>query len=467
MFFLFGVYLVIRSIKIGYDFLVKDLTSGKPSKVIWSYTIPMFLSVIFQQLYNIADSVIAGRFAGEDALAAVGASYPVTMIFNAIAFGSNIGCSVVIARIFGSREYSHLKTAISTTVISSFVGSAFLSAIGLLISRPVTLALNTPENIIDDANLYLRIYIGGFAFLYIYNIATAIFTALGDSRTPLCFLIGSSLGNILLDYIFVKFFHWGVAGVAWATFIAQGTACVLAMITVVIRVNASTPGCAYSRFSFLTLKEIAVVAVPSILQQSFVSVGNLFIQSLINSYGSSVIAGYSAAIKLNTFCITSMSTLGNGISGYTAQNVGSGKLSRIDSGFKACLAMSLIITVPFTVAYYFAAEPLIGLFLDGGDNNLALAVGKAFLSTVSPFYIPIAAKLIVDGVLRGTGRMKSFMVATFTDLVLRVVFAYILSPVYGSQGIWYSWPIGWLVATLISVMFYISGYRSRKKIQNA
>lgn len=445
--------------------MVKDLTSGSPSKVLRSYTIPMFLSVIFQQLYNIADSVIAGRFAGEDALAAVGASYPVTMIFNAVAIGCNIGCSVVIARIFGSHDFAHTRTAISTTIISAVIASFGLTAAGLAVCRPVMHLLNTPENIFEDSALYLNIYIGGFAFLFLYNIATAIFVSVGDSKTPLFFLICSSVANIVLDYVFVKFFYWGVAGVAWATFIAQGVACIFALITVSIRIKEIKVTEKYKKFSFSTLWEICVVAVPSILQQSFVSVGNLFIQRLINGFGSSVVAGYSAAIKLNTFCITSITTLGNGISGYTAQNVGAKKLSRIDSGFGAGLVMSLFITVPFSVAYFFAGEPLIMLFLEGGNAG-ALQIGIDFLKITSPFYCPIAFKILADGVLRGTGWMKAFMVTTFADLILRVVFAYILSPAYGTSGIWAAWPIGWLTCTVMSVCFYAFNRRSRKKISS-
>ncbi|MBQ2694439.1 MAG: MATE family efflux transporter [Clostridia bacterium] len=444
--------------------MVRDLTSGKPSKVLRSYTIPMFLSVIFQQLYNIADSVIAGRFAGEDALAAVGASYPVTMIFNAVAIGCNIGCSVVIARIFGSHDYVHTRTAISTTVISAVVASVGLTAAGLAACTPVMRLLNTPENIFDDSALYLKIYIGGFAFLFLYNIATAVFVSVGDSKTPLFFLICSSVGNIILDYVFVKFFNWGVAGVAWATFIAQGAACILALITVSIRIKEIKITEKYKKFSFSTLWEICLVAIPSILQQSFVSVGNLFIQRLINSFGSSVIAGYSAAIKLNTFCITSLTTLGNGISGYTAQNIGAKKLSRIDSGFGAGLLMSLFITIPFSVAYFFAGEPLIMLFLEEGNAD-ALKTGMDFLKITSPFYCPIAFKILADGVLRGTGKMKAFMVTTFADLILRVIFAYLLSPDYGTNGIWAAWPIGWLTCTVMSVCFYMFYRRKRQKIK--
>ncbi len=442
--------------------MVKDLTSGKPSKVIWSYTVPMFLSVIFQQMYNIADSVIAGRFAGEEALAAVGASYPVTMIFNAVAMGSNIGCSVVIARIFGSRDYAHMRTAISTTLISSVILSSAMTVGGFMLSKPVLHLLNTPENILDDGTLYLNIYIGGFIFLFLYNIANAIFVSVGDSRTPLFFLICSSVGNIVLDYVFVKFFCWGVAGVAWATFIAQGIACILSLITVFARIKEIKVNEPYSKFSFRTLWEICVVAIPSILQQSFVSVGNLFIQRLINGYGSAAVAGYSAAIKLNTFCVTSVCTLGNGVSGYTAQNVGAKKLSRIDSGFVSSIVLSLFITIPFSITYFFFGNTFMALFMENGSKE-ALEVGMRFLRIASPFYCPIAFKILTDGVLRGTGWMKSFMVTTFTDLILRVIFAYILSPVYGTDGIWYSWPVGWMICTVMSVIFYSFNKASRNK----
>lgn len=441
--------------------MVKDLTSGKPSKVICGYTIPMFLSVIFQQLYNIADSVIAGRFAGEDALAAVGASYPVTMIFNAIAIGCNIGSSVVIAKIFGSHNYVHMRTAISTTLISAVAASVFLTVFGFVVCNPVMRLLDTPENIFDDSTLYLKIYIGGFAFLFLYNIATAIFVSVGDSKTPLFFLICSSVANIVLDYVFVKYLHLGVAGVAWATFAAQGAACILALIFVFKRIKEIRITEKYKKFSWSTLHEISAVAIPSILQQSFVSVGNLFIQKLINGFGSSVVAGYSAAIKLNTFCITSITTLGNGVSGFTAQNVGANKPQRIDEGFKASLIMSLFITIPFSVIYFFGCEPLVMLFLEG-KNAAALEIGKDFLKICSPFYCPIAFKILADGVLRGTNRMKAFMVTTFADLILRVIFAYILSPHMGTNGIWTAWPIGWLTCTVMSVLFYINGYKQRK-----
>ena len=213
--------------------MIKDLTEGNPSKVLWQFTLPMFVSVIFQQLYNIADSVIVGNFAreGEEALAAVGASYPITMIFMAIAMGCNVGCAVVISQYFGAKKYKEMKTAVSTTLIASLVLSVGLTLFGLLFSRLMLSLIRTPKNIFGDADIYLKIYIGGFVFLFLYNVVTGVFTSLGDSKTPLYFLIGSSLSNILLDWVFVAVFHWDVAGVAWATFLCQGIACILALFT--------------------------------------------------------------------------------------------------------------------------------------------------------------------------------------------------------------------------------------------
>lgn len=436
--------------------MVKDLTVGKADEVLWKFSVPMFISVIFQQMYNIADSVIAGKFAGEDALAAVGASYPITMIFMAIAVGSNIGCSVVISQLFGGKQYGRMKTAVYTTLIASVVLSVMLTGAGLLGTDALMRMIQTPENIFVDGALYLGIYIGGFLFLFLYNICTGIFQSLGDSRTPLYFLIGSSVGNVFLDLLFVAVFRWGVAGVAWATFIAQGIACVLAFVTLMKRIGAIKTQEKAELFSKEMLERVCMIAVPSILQQSFISIGNIFIQGLINGFGSSVIAGYSAAVKLNTFTITSFTTLANGLSSFTAQNIGAGKVERVKLGFRAGVKMAMGVAVPFFIAFFFLGNGMILLFMEEG-GNLAMATGVTFLKIVSPFYFVVSLKLMADGVLRGAGDMKRFMMATFTDLILRVVLSFVLASRFGTDGIWLSWPIGWTVATMMSVGFYRSG----------
>lgn len=433
--------------------MIQDLTVGDSRKVLLQYTIPMFVSVAFQQIYNIADSMIAGKFAGKEALAAVGASYPITMIFMAVAVGCNIGCSVVISQLFGAKAYKKMKTAVFTTLLASFLLSVVLTAVGLFTTPAMMRMIQTPDNIFADGALYLRIYIGGFSFLFLYNVTTGMFHSMGDSRTPLYFLIGSSVGNILLDLLFVAVFHWGVAGVAWATFLAQGAACVLALLTFRRRLaQIETEGKAWF-FSAEVLKKIALVAIPSVLQQSFISIGNIFIQGLVNSYGSDVIAGYSAAVKLNTFLITGLTTLGNGISGFTAQNLGAGLPGRIREGCRAGIKMALGVTVPFFIGFFFFGKAMMMLFMENAGGQ-AMETGILFLRIVSPFYFVISVKLTADGVLRGTESMRYFMIATFTDLVLRVVLAYLFSAWFESAGIWMSWPAGWCVGTILSSVFY-------------
>ena len=443
----------------------KDLTVGKPSIVLWKFCLPLFGSIIFQQLYNIADSFVAGKFVGEDALAAVGNSYEITLIFIAFGFGCNIGCSVIVSRLFGAKQYKDLKTAVYTTLIASSVLCAVLMIAGLLLGKPLLHLIHTPANVFADSWLYLKIYIWGLPFVLFYNVATGIFSALGDSKTPFIFLACSSTANIFMDILFVTAFDMGVAGVAWATFICQGISCILAVMFVFKRFAGIKTEGKIPVFSWLLLKDISVIAVPSILQQSFISVGNIIIQGIINGFGSGVMAGYAASVKLNNLVITSLTTLGNGISNFTAQNLGAEKPERVKEGFRAGVKLVWIICVPLVLLYLFAGKYLVYAFLDT-PSEAALSTGIRFLRILSPFYFVVSLKLVSDGVLRGAGMMKKFMIATFTDLILRVVLAKALSIPFASTGIWLAWPIGWIIATVMSVIFYISGSWENKKFYN-
>ena len=434
----------------------KDLTVGKPSSVIVKFCLPLFGSIIFQQLYNLADSFVAGKFIGDNALAAVGNSYEITLIFIAFAFGCNIGCSVIVSRLFGAKKYTDLKTAVFTTWIASAVLCAILMVIGLTCSTPLLKLINTPDTILADSKLYLDIYVWGLPFVFFYNVSTGIFAALGDSKTPFIFLAVSSLANIGVDILFVATFKMGVAGVAWATFLCQGVSCVLALVVVFHRFSKIHTEGRVPVFSWNHLGHFAVIAIPSILQQSFISIGNIIIQSVINSFGAAVMAGYSAAVKLNNMVITSLTTLGNGISNYTAQNLGAAQYDRIKAGFRAGLKLVWALCVPLAALYVFAGRPLVHIFLESPTGQ-AMDVGIAFLRIIAPFYFIVSAKLVSDGILRGAGLMKQFMVATFTDLVLRVVLAETLSrTALGTTGIWLSWPIGWTIAMVLSIIFYRS-----------
>lgn len=438
-----------------------DLTIGNPQKVLWKFCLPMFGSIIFQQLYNIADSLVAGKFVGENALAAVGNSYEVTLIFIAFAFGCNIGCSVIVSQLFGSKSFTDMKTAVHTTLISSAVLCVILMLFGFAFCNSILQLINTPADIIDDSILYLNIYILGLPFLLFYNIATGIFSALGDSKTPFIFLAISSTSNIIVDIFFVSSLKMGIAGVAWATFLCQGVSCILSIILVLKRITAIPTTNKAKYFDFHIFKKIAVIAIPSILQQSFISVGNIIIQGVINGFGTSVVAGYSAAVKLNNLVITSFTTLGNGISNYSAQNLGAKKYQRINSGFKAGLKLVWGLCIPIVILYLFASQFLLLLFMDANSMK-AMETGIQFLCILSPFYFVVSSKLVADGILRGTGMMKQFMIATFTDLILRVILAIIFSKIFGAIGIWFSWPIGWSIATSLSILFYRYGFWNKE-----
>jgi len=433
-----------------------DLTVGKTGPTLFKYTLPMFISVIFQQLYNIADSSIAGKFAGEDALAAIGASYPITMIFMAICTGCNIGCTVVLSQFFGAKRLQSFKTGAQTAIIFGVVLSGVLTLLAVILSPFMLTAINTPLDIFKDAEIYLKIYLGGFLFLFLYNMINGIFNAMGDSRTPLYFLIASSVGNVALDLLFVAVFKLGVAGAAVATLIAQGIACVGAFIVMIKRLHMLKTDVKPERFSAKMLVTILFVAIPSVLQSSFVSVGNLLIQSLINSCGTGVIAGFSAAFKLNTFFITCITTTGNGVSAFTAQNIGAGKYDRVKKGLYSGLLIGLAFSLPFMILYIFAGGPMLTIFLEEGGSE-AISVGMRFLTITSPFYLFIMLKLICDGVLKGAKSMLFFMISTFTDLVARVVLSYIFFDFSGYPGIFASWPVGWLLGAILSVIFYLIG----------
>ena len=444
----------------------RDLTTGKPETVLWQFCLPLFGSIIFQQLYNIADRLVAGKFIGENALAAVGNSYEITLIFIAFAFGCNIGCSVIVSTYFGAKRFNEMKTAVYTALIFSGALCLTLMLIGILGCNSLLELIRTPQEVFADSKLYLDIYVWGLPFVFYYNISTGIFSAMGDSRTPLYFLAVSSCANIAMDIWFVAGFHMGVAGVAWATFICQGISAFLALFVVMKKLRAIRTEERCRIFSSSICIKIAKIAIPSILQQSFVSVGNIILQGVINGFGPGVMAGYSAAIKLNNLVITSFTTLGNGISNYTGQHLGAGKLSRIPQGFRAGIKMVWLLSLPIVILYITCGRFLLMLFMNTPSQD-AMHTGLMLLRIVSPFYFVISAKLVSDGVLRGAGLMGPFMVGTFTDLILRVLLAVFLSGTQlGATGIWCAWPVGWTISAILSIFFYSRGpWRQQSKAQ--
>lgn len=430
-----------------------DLTTGTPRTVLWKFCLPLFGSIIFQQLYNIADSLVAGKFIGENALAAVGNSYEITLIFIAFATGCNMACSVITSQLFGAKKYNSMKTAIYTAMISVAVLCGVLMLFGIVSAGWLLELMNTPAEIYADSLSYMEIYIWGLPFLFFYNLATGIFSAMGDSKTPFIFLAVSSTANIAVNIFFVAVLDMGVAGVAWATFLCQGVSCVLAVVTIFRRLKQIPTEECKVLFDLNLFKKFASIAIPSILQQSSISIGNIIIQSAINDCGVGVTAGYAAGIKLQNLVITAFTTLGNGISNFAAQNIGAGKLERVRAGHKAGIQMVWSLCVPIVLLYTLGAKPLISFFIDN-PTELALNSGMHFLYICAPFYFLISVKLATDGILRGAGLMKEFVISTTLDLILRVVLVKILVVPFGYLGIWAAWPIGWVLGTSLSLMYY-------------
>lgn len=293
-----------------------------------------------------------------------------------------------------------------------------------------------------------------------------IFNAMGDSRTPLYFLIASSIGNVLLDVLFVAVFKMGVFGAAFATLIAQGIACVGAFTVMIFRIRTLHTDFIPTKFSFSVLGTILFVAIPTALQSSFVSVGNLLIQSLINSCGKSVIAGFAAAFKLNTIFLTGIGTVSGGVSAFTAQNIGAKKYDRVQKGLFSGLFVGVCICLPFVIFYTFFGSVALSAFLEGGGSE-AMAVGLKFLTITSPFYLFVTTKLICDGVLKGAKSMLLFMISTFTDLVSRVLIAYLLFGLMSYAGIFSAWPIGWILGAALSISFFFVVLRKLKRNNDA
>ena len=427
-----------------------------PVSALLIFALPMMLGNFFQQAYTMADSVIVGRFVGEDALAAVGASYSLTNVFISIAIGGGVGASVITSQTFGRRDYPRMKRSVSTALLAFLAISIALGGVGLLFSRQIMVLLNTPQNILADATTYLNIYFIGLPFLFMYNVLSSMFNALGKSRIPLYLLIFSSLLNIGLDIWMVGPLKMGVAGAAWATLIAQGISAVLSF-SIFLRELKTYPGKLEGRFFDLReLQNMGRVALPSILQQSTVSIGMMLVQSVVNSFGSQMLAGYSAAMRIESICIVPMSAMGNAISSYTAQNIGAGKEDRVKSGYRVSYGIIFAIAAAICLVVQLLARPLISLFLEA-PSAAAFDTGIACVRFMGWFYVLIGLKMISDGVLRGAGDMTMFTVANLVNLGLRVILAVTLAPRFGIQFVWMAVPAGWLINYLISFFEYRTG----------
>ncbi len=479
-----------------------NMLTDKPGRSLFFFALPMILGNLFQQFYTTVDSIIVGQFVGEDALAAVGASYSLTTVFIMIAIGGGIGASVITSQYLGAGLYRKMKTSVSTALITFLVLSLVLSVIGLLGNRAILIGLNTPGNILSDAVLYLEIYFLGLPFLFMYNILSSIFNALGNSRTPLYLLIFSSLLNIGMDLVMVQTFHLGVAGVAIATVIAQGLSAVISFClllrllgtyrdeTNTKTVNAGegkaeadgteanstevngtearnaeeTDAGKRKLYDFAMLGNMIKVAIPSMVQQSIVSIGMLLVQSVVNGFGSSVLAGYTAGMRIESICIVPMIATGNAVSTFTAQNLGAGQPERVRKGYVAGVRMVAGFAVLTCLILTVFHGPIINAFLEEGSDAAAFATGNDYLTFIAFFFVCIGMKAITDGVLRGAGDVVVFTLANLINLGIRVSFAFGFAGVIGVEAVWFAVPMGWTTNFVISFIRYLSGKWSQKKL---
>ena len=362
-----------------------DMLGKHPGRALIFFAVPMILGNLLQQFYNMADSVIVGRFVGEDALAAVGASYSLTTVFIMIAIGGGVGASVIISQYLGAKEYTKMQTAISTALLTFLAISVILAGFGLFANRAILSSLKTPANILEDAVLYLNIYFMGLPFLFMYNVLSSIFNALGKSNIPLYLLMFSTVLNIALDLVAVIVFQKGVAGVAVATVFAQGIASVLSFWILLRRLKEYEGEDTPKKYDMEILGNMVKIAIPSIIQQSIVSIGMLLVQSVVNGFGSSVVAGYSAGMRIESICIVPMIAMGNAISTFTAQNIGAGQTDHVKKGYRTAHGIVFAFAVVICVTLLLLKKQIISMFVGGNESSLAFQTGS--LSHISLYVL--------------------------------------------------------------------------------
>lgn len=444
----------------------QDMINGSPSRSLIAFSIPVILGQLFQNLYIIIDLLIVGRMLGQNSLAAVGSTSTICLIYVNVAIGFALGCSVVISQLFGAEQYLKLKNAVNTsTVIIILMGIASL-LIGYGIGDWILHATNTPDVLMGDARAYYFIYVLGFPGMYLYNIANATFNALGKSKLPLLFLACSSVLNIGLDLLFIGPLQMGVAGAAWATTISQYLAAIVSCICA-FRYIAKNFRLEEKPLFFDTslVGKIFKIAIPSCIQQSIMSFGYMFMQSLVNTFSADVIAGYSAAIKVDSIAIIPLGQVANSLANFTGQNIGAGKIERVSLGLKTALIMDAVISAVVAAILIPLARPILVLFMNGDINSAAVGHGATIIIISSSFYFIMGLLSAFAAVLRGAGDANWSMFSLLANFTIRVIIANILVAATGSElGIWWAPIIGWTTGAIITIGRYLTGKWKSKAV---
>lgn len=440
---------------------MKDFTEGNSSALIFKFAIPMLIGNIFQQLYNVVDSIVVGRYVGKEALAAVGASFPLIFMLISFVVGVAMGTTIIISQYFGAKDMRMVKRSIDTMYIYLFVAAIVVTIIGIALSGSIFRLIDLPKEVIPQAVTYFNVYLTGMVFFFGYNGISSVLRGLGDSKTPLYFLVISTIMNVLLDLLFVAVFNWGVAGAAWATVISQAGAFVTGIIYLnrtheIVKLNSLK-----LVFDKAIFRKSLIIGLPTGLQQTFVSLGMLAITKIVNGFGTDVIAAYSAAGRLDSLAGMPAMNFGAALSTFVGQNLGARKPERVRQGLWATFLMSgaLALIISFFVIIF--RHPLMELFT---TDSSVIEIGARYLLIVSSFYIFFSTMFVIGGVLRGAGdTLIPMFITLFALWAIRIPAAWIMSRHFGVDGIWWSIPIAWFIGMALSFIYYLKG-NWRKKV---
>lgn len=434
---------------------MQDFTRGHIGKQIISFSVPIILGNFFMQFYQIVDSIIVGQYLGKEALAAVGASMPVIFAVIALVIGIGSGASVVVSQYFGAKDMDKVIVTSDTLHIFLLVAGALIAVLGVLFSEDIFRLIDLPEALIPMATEYLQIYLGGIFMLFGFNTVSSILRGLGDSKSPLYFLIISSVLNIGLDYLFIVGFGWGVGGAAWATVIAGGVAYLIAIMYVnrksaVLKINLFK-----LKFDKKIFKLCVSYGMPTGIQQSFVALGAVALLSIVNEFGTDVIAGYSLAMRVEGLAVIPAMNFAMALSSFTGQNVGAGRYDRVVKGMNLTLLYSTITCVVITLLIVAFGEDVLRLFTSEGE---VIDIGQQYLVIASSFFVVFSTMFIINGMLRGAGAVVFPMISTLLSLwVVRIPAAIWFASMWGEVGIWWSIPFGWCLGCLMTYIYYKTG----------
>ncbi|MCC0702148.1 MATE family efflux transporter [Clostridioides sp. ES-S-0049-02] len=443
---------------------MKDLTTGHEGKSIFFFAMPMLIGSLFQQLYNTADSIIVGRFIGKEAMAAVSGANPIMFLLVAMLMGVSLGFSILISQFYGSGDLKKVKATIDTTYILLFIGSILISVIGIVFGGPMLKLMNTPESVFNQSKLYLTIIFGGILFSAGYNSVSAILRGLGDSVTPLYFLIIATILNIVLDLIFIVVLKMGVEGVALATIMAQAVSFIISIIYLNKKhevLKFKIKGIVYDNKIF---KDGLRLGLPSGVQQMLFSIGNMALQFLVNGYGTSAMAAFGAGLRIENFISLPIMNLGSAVSTFVAQNIGAGENERVRKGIRESIKMALILAIVVVALILLFRENLISLFNTDKD---VIKIGSSYLFIIGPFFLFIGTSFVLSSAMKGAGDSMFALMSSVVSLWLgRIPASYLFSRLFGTDGIWMGIPFGWTLGLIVTVIYYKKGYWKTKAIVN-